>query len=86
LIDGILSHSGFGGARVEELKTETFSTEETKKSNFGAININQKVIENKIFNIDDDDDDVYKSFKKVHKGKKYKISDNGDITYFDNKL
>jgi hypothetical protein len=82
-----LTNNGIsGGTKVETIQTETFPTEETKKSNFGAININQKVIENKIFNIEDDDDDDYSNFKKVHKGKKYKISDNGDITYFDNKL
>ena len=74
------------GQKVTEEKIERFNTTETKKGNFGAININQRVIENKIFNIDDDDDDTYHKFKKIHKGKKYKIHDNGEISYYDNML
>ena len=43
------------------------------------------MIENKGFSIEDDEDDKFNYLKKNYKGKKYKIHDNGELTYFDNK-
>lgn len=65
----------------ETLKTEGSRTKEI----VGAFNINQKVIENKIFNIEEDVEEDPENVLKCFKGKRHKVDDSGDMTYFNNK-